>query len=239
MTAPRAAACPVAAEAPDELCCPIRLTLFLDPVVLLGDMQRYERAAIEQWLAKSMTSPLTGVRVEGDTVPDDVKRMECERWRSRTALSRAAHAGCPQCSPRVSVTPITPTSAAIEWTDLRCTPCGPDGVPEAPPAPPATAGVRPWTIASARHRNDANHYVTLRERFSRLVAAATGTAPPRMARWEPDASRRACALCERRFSRLFRWRHHCRQCGRIVCDACSLYRSAPFLGQRLCSDCGH
>lgn len=228
--------CPVSDDPPDELCCPIRLVLFTDPVVLLGDMQRYERAAILQWLSKSMTSPLTGVRVDGDTIPDDLKRVECERWRARTVAARAGHTGCPRCSPPVAVTAITPTPAtAVEWTMLGSyAPHSLDGVPEAPPAP---EGLQPWTISSAPHEPD--HPVTLRERLSRIVAAVTGTAPPRMARWEPDAARRSCALCDRRFSRLLRWRHHCRQCGRVVCDACSPYRSAPFAGQRLCSDCGH
>ena len=44
---------------PDAYLCPLTLDLMHDPVVTC-DGQTYERAAIETWLAKSPTSPLTG-----------------------------------------------------------------------------------------------------------------------------------------------------------------------------------
>jgi hypothetical protein len=47
--------------------------------------------------------------------------------------------------------------------------------------------------------------------------------PPWLAAWEPDAATAACRVCAKNFSKIFpiRWRHHCRLCGRNVCDVCS------------------
>lgn len=42
-------------------------------------------------------------------------------------------------------------------------------------------------------------------------------------RWQPNEEAVECPICHRPFSFLFR-RHHCRKCGRVVCDACSPHR---------------
>lgn len=41
--------------------------------------------------------------------------------------------------------------------------------------------------------------------------------------WQRDKEVTACPLCSAEFTKTFR-RHHCRQCGRIVCDSCSKQR---------------
>ncbi|ETV99395.1 hypothetical protein, variant 2 [Aphanomyces invadans] len=41
-------------------------------------------------------------------------------------------------------------------------------------------------------------------------------------RWIPDTDRRTCAVCLKMF--LFRRKHHCRQCGEVVCNMCSPHR---------------
>ena len=38
--------------------------------------------------------------------------------------------------------------------------------------------------------------------------------------WMPDSARNSCSLCERQFTLLFR-RHHCRNCGALVCSFCA------------------
>jgi pimeloyl-ACP methyl ester carboxylesterase len=42
-------------------------------------------------------------------------------------------------------------------------------------------------------------------------------------RWIPDSAATFCVLCAEEFS-LLRRKHHCRKCGGVVCDACSLHR---------------
>jgi hypothetical protein len=42
-------------------------------------------------------------------------------------------------------------------------------------------------------------------------------------RWQPDAEVTECPICNRPFTWLFR-RHHCRKCGRVVCNECSPHR---------------
>jgi hypothetical protein len=42
-------------------------------------------------------------------------------------------------------------------------------------------------------------------------------------RWQPDSEVTECPICKRQFSVFFR-RHHCRKCGRVVCNDCSPHR---------------
>ena len=42
-------------------------------------------------------------------------------------------------------------------------------------------------------------------------------------RWQPDHEVSECPICHRQFGFLFR-RHHCRKCGRVVCNDCSPHR---------------
>lgn len=51
--------------------------------------------------------------------------------------------------------------------------------------------------------------------------------------WERNESRSSCASCKRLFS-LFVRRHHCRLCGQIFCNACSMRR---VYAKRVCGDC--
>jgi len=46
---------------------------------------------------------------------------------------------------------------------------------------------------------------------------------PVAAHLQPDYEAKSCTLCNERFTVTFR-RHHCRQCGRIVCQPCSKYK---------------
>mmetsp|Transcript_57726 Transcript_57726/g.135000 ORF Transcript_57726/g.135000 Transcript_57726/m.135000 type:complete len:311 (-) Transcript_57726:11-943(-) len=43
--------------------------------------------------------------------------------------------------------------------------------------------------------------------------------------WERDEDVANCPLCGQEFNPAFRRKHHCRQCGRVVCDECSQTRS--------------
>lgn len=49
--------------------------------------------------------------------------------------------------------------------------------------------------------------------------------------WQPDSEVSQCPICKRYFTWMFR-RHHCRKCGRVVCDSCSPHRITiprPFI----------
>ena len=45
--------------------------------------------------------------------------------------------------------------------------------------------------------------------------------------WQRDSEATACTLCDSAFHPLLRRRHHCRLCGRLVCDPCSKSRRVP------------
>ncbi len=40
-----------------------------------------------------------------------------------------------------------------------------------------------------------------------------------VAHWQPDEASKHCMICDKQFSVLDR-RHHCRKCGKLVCNAC-------------------
>ncbi|AEO53419.1 hypothetical protein MYCTH_2294713 [Thermothelomyces thermophilus ATCC 42464] len=50
-------------------------------------------------------------------------------------------------------------------------------------------------------------------------------APPEVVlpRWQPDSEQTYCPICGTQFS-IFVRKHHCRKCGRVVCNACSPHR---------------
>jgi hypothetical protein len=61
--------------------------------------------------------------------------------------------------------------------------------------------------------------------------------------WVGDLAVKTCVLCNAGFSFSSR-RHHCRQCGMVVCDACSQNKVAMadannkvVEGQRCCKTC--
>eukprot|EP00808_Paulinella_micropora_P028064 g981.t1 len=62
-----------------------------------------------------------------------------------------------------------------------------------------------------------------------------------VAAWKPDQLHSTCEGCLELFS-VFRRRHHCRACGRVLCDDCS-HRREPVKGwsgkQRICEKCYH
>jgi hypothetical protein len=52
------------------------------------------------------------------------------------------------------------------------------------------------------------------------VGKSSGRSPALVPRWVPDAESETCPGCAKGFG-MFRWRHHCRRCGVLVCDGCS------------------
>jgi hypothetical protein len=66
--------------------CPITLHVMSDPVVLGGDRYTYERSAIEAWLQKKATSPMTNLDVHDATLTPNVE------LRAEIAAFRRSHA---------------------------------------------------------------------------------------------------------------------------------------------------
>ena len=67
-------------DGPVQLCCPITLQLFQDPVKTLHD-QTYERAAIEDWLENNSTDPMTGDILKIKALfPNDEMKLRCAQY---------------------------------------------------------------------------------------------------------------------------------------------------------------
>ena len=76
-----ASAAPFLPEPPDEFVCPISQELMVDPV-LASDGHAYERASIERWFEKRLTSPKTGEALETAALfPNHPLRRMIMEWR--------------------------------------------------------------------------------------------------------------------------------------------------------------
>lgn len=64
-----------------------------------------------------------------------------------------------------------------------------------------------------------------RRRSSGRLQARDGERSPDfvLPRWQPDAEVTYCPICKTQFS-IFVRKHHCRKCGRVVCNSCSPHR---------------
>ena len=79
--------------------------------------------------------------------------------------------------------------------------------PAAAHSPPAT-------------RRTAHHPIPCRVRRSSLSWLDHPKSSKYGVRWSADKDSPSCELCEREWT-VIRRRHHCRKCGRLVCDQCS------------------
>lgn len=65
--------------------------------------------------------------------------------------------------------------------------------------------------------------------------------PPAQKDWVPDTQQSVCMVCQRERFTMFNRRHHCRRCGRLVCQACSEKRmtveGCPGGEVRVCDQC--
>src|SRR5689334_6982004 len=65
----------------------------------------------------------------------------------------------------------------------------------------------------------------IKKRFQRLYSTVTfqlemSSSP--LSYWQPDSSSSTCNLCSSSFSLITNRKHHCRYCGYLVCNECSL-----------------
>ncbi|KIX93203.1 uncharacterized protein Z520_11057 [Fonsecaea multimorphosa CBS 102226] len=81
--------------------------------------------------------------------------------------------------------------------------------PTSPPPPPVPAPLPPLPQTP---------------RDNRLSRSSSDSSRRYMVpRWQPDSEVNECPICKRPFTWMFR-RHHCRKCGRVVCNDCSPHR---------------
>ncbi|KAM8915638.1 zinc finger FYVE domain-containing protein 26 isoform 3-T6 [Spinachia spinachia] len=67
--------------------------------------------------------------------------------------------------------------------------------------------------------------------------------PPTRKDWVPDTKQDTCMICRRERFTMFNRRHHCRRCGRLVCQSCSEHKMSfegfpgDEEGVRVCNQC--
>jgi hypothetical protein len=169
----------------------------------------------------------------GNSTPSSVRRRPRKLPKVVSSVDPASttkRTGVGTCS----TTPATPASGGITQS--------------ASPAPPPDARV--WVptptfvpltgvqINSWPWRDPTTAQMFLLTRAPEHNAPRPLSAP---AQWQPDEAADTCQICHTGFDMLIR-RHHCRNCGILVCDACSPFRMPlPHLNlhrlERVCSPC--
>ncbi|KAL2022707.1 hypothetical protein VTK56DRAFT_4788 [Thermocarpiscus australiensis] len=105
---------------------------------------------------------------------------------------------------------------------------GDNGMPTAPvpSLTPRDSGTAAVSQAASRHATAPDFYRTREPRPSAIQPTGTerqGASEVVLPRWQPDAEVTYCPICHTQFS-IFVRKHHCRKCGRVVCNACSPHR---------------
>lgn len=105
-----------------ELCCPVSLELFMDPVIA-SDNFVYEKASLEDLLGARMASPMTREELKTDFVPAQQQRRDAIRFRetrSEELLNFAEKALAPQ--PSMATAALKQASEYIECLGAKQVP---------------------------------------------------------------------------------------------------------------------
>lgn len=83
--------------------------------------------------------------------------------------------------------------------------------------------------------------VPSRKSSFRNTRSSRAVALPRLdviqhASWVNDEDRFSCHICNKRFN-VFKRKHHCRACGEVICNSCSLYHRIQSRSLRVCVSC--
>ncbi|XP_017271896.1 zinc finger FYVE domain-containing protein 26 isoform X2 [Kryptolebias marmoratus] len=105
---------------------------------------------------------------------------------------------------------------------------------------PASSTNNTPTHTSSASSSDRERGSSARRRRS-LAKFQPPDQPPAKKDWVPDTQHDVCMVCRRERFTMFNRRHHCRRCGRLVCNACS-ERKMPVDGcpgedVRVCDQC--
>ncbi|OWZ13170.1 Myosin [Phytophthora megakarya] len=104
--------------------------------------------------------------------------------------------------------------------------------------------------ASQVHNNHGGHMVHTPGSRSRMPSrkssfrntrSSRAVALPRLdviqhTSWVNDEDRFSCHICNKRFN-MFKRKHHCRACGEVICNSCSLYHRIQARSMRVCVSC--
>eukprot|EP01103_Thecamoeba_quadrilineata_P010614 TRINITY_DN2336_c0_g1_i1.p1 TRINITY_DN2336_c0_g1~~TRINITY_DN2336_c0_g1_i1.p1 ORF type:complete len:651 (+),score=162.86 TRINITY_DN2336_c0_g1_i1:67-2019(+) len=114
-------------------------------------------------------------------------------------------------------------------------PFGPSSEPSEkevnPPPTPSSSSSSPVVPGGSTHQNVSSPVVSQPTLFNRAPAGAP---------WQNDTVIKNCSLCSQLFNLVNR-KHHCRNCGRVVCANCSSQRADlpkwNLRGVRICTKC--
>lgn len=113
--------------------------------------------------------------------------------------------------------PTVSTARPVEHLDLL------DAVDELQPPTPASSSARPrQEVVDLTGSSPPPQPLPPRERQQSRTSSSSSRRYV-VPRWQPDSEVPECPICKRTFGWLFR-RHHCRKCGRVVCNECSPHR---------------
>ncbi|XP_036431084.1 zinc finger FYVE domain-containing protein 26 isoform X2 [Colossoma macropomum] len=108
---------------------------------------------------------------------------------------------------------------SLQDVSLQCP--AQDSSPSSPShTPPPSAGGTPIHTPSSSAHDRERGSTRRRSRSSATLFTPPDKTPERKD-WIPDHKKHICMVCQRERFTMFNRRHHCRRCGRLVCQACS------------------
>ncbi|PNY28038.1 E3 ubiquitin-protein ligase PIB1 [Tolypocladium capitatum] len=191
--------------------------------------QSHRDAALHESIGSSpglSTSPEAGIATEAQAQRDEPIILPV---RTSSAVGRsnstASQSGTSRSQPHGIPTPLPDMERAGETYRAAYERLGLPG-PLSSPGYPAIES----SEESTSHRNYGRSAVQGNQASevgtSRQIEAQSndgGSLEFALPRWQPDAEVTYCPICHAQFS-IFVRKHHCRKCGRVVCNSCSPHR---------------
>nr|XP_040055611.1 zinc finger FYVE domain-containing protein 26 isoform X1 [Gasterosteus aculeatus aculeatus] len=125
------------------------------------------------------------------------------------------------CAPRE----MSRSDSVISLQDLLT--AAQDSCPMSPcrnESPATSAGSTPTHTSSSNSADRENDRSSAGKRRRSSAKFQPPDRPPARKDWVPDTKQDVCMICRRERFTMFNRRHHCRRCGRLVCQSCSEHK---------------
>ncbi|CAK7566577.1 MAG: hypothetical protein SEPTF4163_004524 [Sporothrix epigloea] len=174
-----------------------------EPIVTLADVAARRRSSSSRYRTPLPPRPSIPAERQQQQQPLAAEQLSNVPQPSPSLSSHSLHRAAPVAARQSqSLSLPSPDQTEARTSSQIDTPLAPT-----PPAPPAP--LPPASTPTSRPPTQEPHPQQSQE-FA-------------LPRWQPDSEVTYCPICSQQFS-IFVRKHHCRKCGRVVCNSCSPHR---------------